>query len=147
MQLIRRLLYGRSAPKGRNRLIRGLSTAELVGIIVVIGVLGALGATYITGLVSTANSNTGTQNAVTLGTLANSYVQSGGDVSGWGLTATPGDATAAITALNTGVTGTGTSAITYKMTPAIATTSIANYQVAQDATGMITFTHTAGTAP
>lgn len=147
MQIIRRLLRIKPAPAGGRRLNRGLSTAELVGIIVVVGIIGALGATYITGLVSSANNNTGNQNAVTLGTLANSYVQSGGDVSGWGLGTTPGDATAAITALNAGVTGTANANITYRMTPPIAAGSIANYQVAEDATGLITFTHAAGTSP
>ena len=62
MQLIHKLLYRNRTRTGGNRLIRGLSTAELVGIIVVIGILGALGATYISGLVTTANSNTGDQN-------------------------------------------------------------------------------------
>jgi hypothetical protein len=139
MQLIRKLLYRNPARTGRNRLIRGLSTAELVGIIVVVGILGALGATYISGLVTSANKNTGTQNAITLSTLANSYVTSGGSVATWNIAATTppgGDATAAIAALNAGVTS---NAITYQMTPAIANPG--NYTVYQSGgpTGIITF--------
>jgi hypothetical protein len=145
MQLIRRLLTPRSARPGRNRFLRGLSTAELVGIIVVIGILGALGATYITGLVDTANTNTGNQNAVTLSTLANSFVESGGAIgTGTGqldLTSP----TTAITALNAGISAGN---VTYQMTPTIATSSFGNYTVAQDATTkIITFAHTADSAP
>lgn len=144
MQLIRRLLARSSARKGAARSNRGLSTAELVGIIVVIGILGALGATYITGLVDTANNNTGNQNATTLSTLANSFVESGG-VIGTGngqLDLTSG--TTAITDLNAGISAGG---VTYQMTPNIASGSIANYTVAQGANGLITFTHTNNTAP
>lgn len=146
MQLIRRLLVRTSTHSGRNRLLRGLSTAELVGIIIVVGILGALGTTYITGMVNTANNNTGNQNAVTLSTLANSYVTSGGSVASWNLpTAAPGDPTAAITALNSGVSAGG---ISYQMTPNINANSIANYTVVEDATsGMITFAHTPDTSP
>ena len=126
MQLIRKLLSRNPARTGRNRLLRGLSTAELVGIIVVVGILGALGATYISGMVTAASTNTGKQNAVTLSTLANSYVTGGGTIAA----GTPGEldltsVTTAITSLNTGVTD--ANGISYKMSPAIVADAAGNF--------------------
>ena len=141
MQLIRKLLSRNPARTGRNRLIRGLSTAELVGIIVVVGILGALGATYISGMVDTANSNAGTQNAVTMSTLVNSYLTGGGAAAALGAP----DAPTAIAALNGGITD--KAGISYQMTPNIAPASIANYTLTQGANGIINFSHTPGTAP
>ena len=143
MKLIQKLLSRRSARLGRNRLNRGLSTAELVGIIVVVGILGALGATYITGLVTAADNNTGNQNAVTLSTLANSYVTGGGNAAtAFG---SPISAATAIASLNTGITDANN--ISYEMTPQIAAGSIPNYTVTQAANGIIIFAHTNGSAP
>ncbi len=118
MQLIRKLLNRNPARKGSNRTIRGLSTAELVGIIVVIGILGALGATYISGMVTAASTNTGKQNAVTLGTLANSFVTGGGQTGSGANQLDLTSATTAIACLNTGITD--AAGITYKMSPAVA---------------------------
>jgi hypothetical protein len=147
MNLIRKLLNRNQARTGRNRLIRGLSTAELVGIIVVIGILGALGATYISGMVTAASTNTGNQNAVTLSTLANSFVTGGGTI---GVGANELDlttATTAITCLNTGIKD--ASGITYKMSPPIANNAMTNYAVAgTGAAGsaiVFTYTQPAGT--
>ena len=150
MQLIHKLLNRNPARTGRNRLIRGLSTAELVGIIVVIGILGALGATYISGLVTTANSNTGDQNAVTLSTLVNSYVTGGGDITVFGsLSQTPSDATAAVAQLNKGITD--KAGISYQMTPNVNVITdgngTQNYLVSQSLNGIVTFSHTKGDAP
>jgi Tfp pilus assembly protein FimT len=150
MQLIHKLLYRNRTRTGGNRLIRGLSTAELVGIIVVIGILGALGATYISGLVTTANSNTGDQNAVTLSTLANSYATGGGDLTVFGsMSTTPSDATTAVGVLNTGITD--KAGISYQMTPNVNVVTDGagnkNYLVSQSANGIVTFSHTKGDAP
>ncbi|MGD1032438.1 MAG: hypothetical protein ABSA05_15015 [Opitutaceae bacterium] len=145
MKLIRKLLSRLPARTGRNRLIRGLSTAELVGIIVVVGVLGALGATYISGMVTAAQTNTGNQNAVTLSTLANSYVTGGGQ-----LGAAPlldlSSASNAITCLNTGITD--AQGISYKMSPPIAHSTVSSYTVAGNGTAgnpiIFTYTQPAG---
>jgi hypothetical protein len=145
MQLIRKLLSRSPSRTGRNRLIRGLSTAELVGIIVVIGVLGALGATYISGMVTSANTNTGNQNAVTLSTLANSYVTGGGNqAAAFG---NPFNSATALASLNTPPGVTDAAGITYMMTPQIAAANLGNYTATQSDNGIITFTHTPGTAP
>ena len=139
MQLIRKLLNRYPSRIGRNHLIRGLSTAELVGIIVVIGVLGALGATYISGMVTAASTNTGKQNAVTLGTLANSYVTGGGVIGTGANQLDLTTAQTAITTLNNGVTD--TTGITYKMSPAIA--DPADFTKAGTAATGIVFTYNA----
>jgi hypothetical protein len=118
MQLIRKLLNRYPSRTGRNHLIRGLSTAELVGIIVVIGVLGALGATYISGMVTAASTNTGKQNAVTLSTLANSFVTGGGQTGSGANQLDLSTPSAAIACLNAGITD--ATGITYKMSPAVA---------------------------
>jgi len=145
MKLVRKLMSLIPARAGRNRLIRGLSTAELVGIIVVVGVLGALGATYISGMVTAAQTNTGNQNAVTLSTLANSYVTGGGQ-----LGASPlldlSSAANAIACLNAGVTD--AQGISYKMSPAIAASTISSFAVAGNGTAgspiIFTYTQPAG---
>jgi len=127
MKLIRKLLSRLPARTGRNRLIRGLSTAELVGIIVVVGVLGALGATYISGMVTAAQTNTGNQNAVTLSTLANSYVTGGGVLGSNANQLDLSSAPNAIASLNAGVTD--LQGISYKMSPPIADNMISSYKV------------------
>jgi len=79
MQLIRKLLRLNSSRFARSA-NRGLSTAELVGIIVIVGILGAIGGTYVNGLVTQANTNAGRQNASTLNTLAASVLAAGATV-------------------------------------------------------------------
>jgi len=129
MQLIRKLLYRNRNRLDRNRQIRGLSTAELVGIIVIVGILGALGGTYVKGLVDQASLNAGTQNATTLQSVFDSAIAAGAVIG------TPGagnsgaantiDTTSIATALadlNHGVTvvsANGASTVTYKMSPTL----------------------------
>ena len=78
MQLIRKLIHRTSAKSLRDT--RGLSTAELVGIIVIVGILGALGGTYVNGLINQANTNAGQQNATTLTSVAGSILAAGGSL-------------------------------------------------------------------
>jgi Tfp pilus assembly protein FimT len=107
---------GRLPPVGQSRL-SGLSTAELVGIIVIIGVLGSLSTAYITNLISTSKANTGTQNAQSLNNTLTSAISAGAVVD----TSTTD---AAISDLNTGVTvGTGANALTFRMNPPILNSS------------------------
>jgi hypothetical protein len=127
MKLVRKLMSLIPARAGRNRLNRGLSTAELVGIIVVVGVLGALGATYISGMVTAAQTNTGNQNAVTLSTLANSYVTGGGQPGSSAGQLDLSSTANAIASLNLGVTD--AQGISYKMSPAIDPTTFTNFLV------------------
>jgi Tfp pilus assembly protein FimT len=117
MQLIQKLLSIRRTRVTRNGKIRGLSTAELVGIIVIVGILGALGGTYITGMISQSKTNTGNQNAQSLTTTYSSAIAGGATIAGT-------DAATVIPLLNSGVTA-GT--ITYKMNPPIADASIGSY--------------------
>jgi hypothetical protein len=144
MQLIQKLLKRTTRPHSvRNRLLRGLSTAELVGIIVIVGILGALGGTYVNGLVNQANKNGGDQNANTLNTVAASIFAAGATVgSGAGQLDTTSAATA-IAAVNTGVT---VNAVLYKMTPQIAAGSIASYTMTGAGTTNVVFSY-AGPTP
>ncbi len=147
-----RLLLGSSRSPGRNRKIRGLSTAELVGIIVIVGILGALGGTYVNGLVTKANSNAGDQNANTLNTVAASVLAAGG-TAGAGATFNidTTSASTAIACLNAGVT---VNNVLYQMTPpisaaALAAESGATSYVMNASANSVTFTYprTAGDAP
>jgi Tfp pilus assembly protein FimT len=140
MQLIRKLLFRNRTQSGRNHKIRGLSTAELVGIIVIVGILGALGGTYITGLTTAAKNNTGKQNAQSLTTVLTSAVAAGVTCSVGASGANTVDTTSSATAiplLNTGVTD--ANGVTYKVNPTIAAGSIASY-VLDPVTNSFTFT-------
>ena len=66
MLLICKLLFRKNLLSGWNRQIRGLSTAELVGIVIIVGTLSALAGTYVSGLVGQAKTNEGNQNAQNL---------------------------------------------------------------------------------
>jgi len=148
MQLIHKLLFRNRTRV--SRLNQGLSTAELVGIIVIVGILGALGGTYVSGLVATANTNSGNQNAVTLNTVANSYIAAGGGTLGTVALDTTAPGTNAITQLNNGVTS--PDGILFQMTPPISAASATNYTISTTtASGgtniIVSFTHTEGTAP
>jgi hypothetical protein len=121
MQILRRLLFRNRSQSGQNQKIRGLSTAELVGIIVIVGVLGALGGTYVVGLVSAAKNNTGKQNAQNLQTVMTSAL-AGGAIVGTGTPANGNlDLTTSATAyaaLTTGVTVTDSNGtIIYQVNP------------------------------
>ncbi len=144
MQLIQKLLKRTTRPHSvRNRFMRGLSTAELVGIIVIVGILGALGGTYVNGLVNQANTNGGNQNANTLNTVAASIFAAGATVgTGAGQLDTTSAATA-IAAVNTGVTVGG---VLYKMTPQIAAGSVASYTMTGAGTTNVVFSY-AGPTP
>ena len=122
MKLIQKLLQRIRPQTGRNHKIRGLSTAELVGIIVIVGILGALGGTYVNGLVTQASTNAGNQNANTLNTtIASAFAGGAGTGVGAGLVDTTTNLTA-IADLNAGVTVTSPGGnVLYKMTPPIAT--------------------------
>jgi hypothetical protein len=135
MQLIRKLIRNRSQG-GRNHKIRGLSTAELIGIIIIVGILGALGGTYIGSLVGTAKSNSIAQNINSLNTVCASMLSGGVDVASSDhtnvttvgsdtLTAPTGGTLvqALINELNAGYTD-ATSGVTYKMTPPISAAAI-----------------------
>jgi hypothetical protein len=157
MKLLQRLL-SRTA---RNRSMRGLSTAELVGIIVIVGILGALGGTYINGLVSTAKTNSGLQNAQSLNTVLSSALAGGATLDTTGAGTTAADAAAGIidvtsaanciSGLELGITVTiGTNPpVTYKMSPNVGTP--ASYTLAGAGAGAtptnLTFGFTPGAAP
>jgi len=143
-QIIARLLRRTPASLDRNRKIRGLSTAELVGIIVIVGILGALGGTYINGLVTQANDNTGKQNATTLNTLANSIFAQGATVGTGANQFDTSTAAKAIAALNAGVSVNG---VTFAMSPTIAAGSIASYGMTGAGTTTPVFSFTLGDAP
>jgi type II secretory pathway pseudopilin PulG len=97
----------------KNRRIRGLSTAELVGIIVIVGVLGALAISSISNLTSQAKANAGLQNAEALNTTITAARNAGAVVD-------TSDVPAAITALNAGVmVGSGATAIVFRVNPPI----------------------------
>ena len=144
MQLARQILFPHRSKSLRTRLIRGLSTAELVGIIVIVGILGALGGTYISGLISQSKTNTGTQNAQSLTTTLSSALAGGATV---GTAAGQVDTSSvknAILNLNAGVTVTnpnGTT-ITYQMNPPINANNTASYTLANN-----TFSYVADSAP
>jgi len=145
MQFIRRLL----STTGRKRLMRGLSTAELVGIIVIVGILGALGGTYISGLVGSAKTNSGNQNAQSLNTVLSSAWAAGAIVDDG--THAPGmiDCSTSLAAVaqlcGNGVLVNG---VTYKMSPPVGTQ--ASYTLANAGGGATTintsFSYT-GTTP
>jgi Tfp pilus assembly protein FimT len=157
MQLIRKLLSscGNRVRSGRNRAIRGLSTAELVGIIVIVGILGALGGTYVSGLVTTANTNAGKQNANTLNSTFASAVAGGALIGSPGCSASGSadtidttSATTAIADLNFGVVVGG---VTYKMTPQVTVTPVGsstNYLMSGAGSNVLfTFNNVAGSTP
>lgn len=155
MQLVRKLVTLARSRASRNQKIRGLSTAELVGIIVIIGILGALGGTYIGSLVTTANGNTGNSNASSLNSLCASMMAagvpisvSGGDYTVGANTYTGGDS-ALVHALNVGIADPTNAGVTYRLTPQIKTE--ASYTSANNAgsgssVSVLTWTYT-GTAP
>jgi hypothetical protein len=128
MQLIRKLFRIR-AQGGRSHKLRGLSTAELVGIIIIVGILGAVGGTYIGSLVNSATTNTIAQNVNSLNTVCASMLSGGvpvttdgaGNVTNVNGTAiaTPSDL---LNLINSGVTLNG---VTYQMNPQISKASIA----------------------
>jgi len=131
MQLIRKLIRNRSH-SGRNHKIRGLSTAELIGIIIIVGILGALGGTYIGSLVSTANKNAMAQNVNSLNTVSASMLSGGVAVhsaDGTTIDTINGSAVAntgaILTLLNAGVIDAATN-VTYAMTPPISQNAISN---------------------
>jgi len=96
-----------------NRRVCGLSTAELVGIIVVVGILGALSTTYISNLTTQSRANAGNQNAQSLNAILTSALSAGATVD-------TSSTSNAITALNTGVTvGSGPEAITFRVNPPV----------------------------
>src|SRR5580704_4871641 len=111
MKLINKLLHRTHASHDRNRKIRGLSTAELVGIIVIVGILGALGGTYVNGMVNQANTNAGKQNANTLNSTLSAAIAGGALIGTPGCSAQGGaantidltSATTAVADLNYGV--------------------------------------------
>jgi Tfp pilus assembly protein FimT len=147
MQLVSKILFPHRVKSVRARLIRGLSTAELVGIIVIVGILGALGGTYISGLIKQSKNNTGLQNAQSLTTTLSSALAGGATIAPGGAAGTidTTSSTTAITALNNGVTVTnpnGTT-ITYQMNPQINIANAGNYTLS--ATN--TFGFTADTSP
>lgn len=128
MKIINKLLHRTSASADRTRKIRGLSTAELVGIIVIVGILGALGGTYVNGLVNQANLNAINQNVTTLNTVAASVLAAGGTLANSAYTAGDGangildakTANDAIQSLNAGVTvKSNGNPVLYQMTPPI----------------------------
>jgi Tfp pilus assembly protein FimT len=135
----------------RSRKIRGLSTAELVGIIVIVGILGALGGTYVKGLVDQASLNAGNQNATSLQGVYDSAIAAGAKTNGdtgyvagnAGMIDTSTIATA-IAALNAGVTVTastpGAAPVVFKMSPTLTLTNPANYIIANAGTDTATFT-------
>jgi len=147
MQIIRKLLFRNRSQSGRNHKIRGLSTAELVGIIVIVGILGALGGTYITGLVGQSKTNAGLQNAQSLNTVMASAFAGGATV---GTGAGQLDLTSNLTAIaelcGPGVTVTNNgNTITYKMNPTVGTP--ASYTLTGTDPTTATFSYVAGATP
>jgi len=126
MNLIRRLIRNRSY-RGRDHKIRGLSTAELVGIIIIVGILGAVGGTYIGSLVNSAESNSIAQNCNSLNTVCASMLSGGVPITVTGGDFTVngtdvGTADGLINAINAGsITLNG---VTYQMTPQISAKAI-----------------------
>jgi len=113
MQLFRQIRIAARPGSVGNRKIRGLSTAELVGIIVIIGILGALATASLTNLTAQARTNAGIQNAQALNTTFTSALNAGATVD-------TSSVTVAISALNAGVTvGSGPDAIVFQVNPPI----------------------------
>jgi Tfp pilus assembly major pilin PilA len=156
MKLIRKLLYWNCSYSGRKT--SGLSTAELVGIIVIVGILGALGGTYVNGLVTQANNNAGNQNATTLNTVTASIFAAGGDGT-QGATADPtkgqldtSSEANCLAVLNT--TGVTVNGVTYKMTPPISAAAMAtegtaskSYTMTGGGTSNVVWSFTQGATP
>lgn len=127
MQLIRRLFRHRIV-LNRARRNRGLSTAELVGIIIIVGILGAVGGTYIGSLVNSATTNAIAQNVNSLNTVCASMLSGGVPVTTDGAgnitnvngtaIATPSDL---LNLMNAGVTYNG---VTYQMNPQVSAKAI-----------------------
>ncbi len=131
MQVSRQLRFADRVPAIGNRRLRGLSTAELVGIIVIVGVLGSLSTAYITNLISTSKTNAGNQNAQSLNATLTSALSAGAvvDTSSTGI---------AINALNAGVTvGAGADAVTFRMNPPV--TNPGSYSL-NSATNLFSYT-------
>jgi hypothetical protein len=146
MQLIQKLLKRTRPHSARNRFSRGLSTAELVGIIVIVGILGALGGTYVNGLVTQASTNAGNQNANTLNTTAASCFAGGATVGTAAGQLDTTSAATAIAALNLGVTVTNSGGnVLYKMTPPIANPG--SYTMTGATTSNVVFSYTPGMSP
>jgi hypothetical protein len=127
MQIIRKLFRNRSQG-GRDRKIRGLSTAELVGIIIIVGILGAVGGTYIGSLVNSATTNAIAQNVNSLNTVCASMLSGGVPITTDGagnVTAVNGTAIAApadlLNLINAGVTFNG---VSYQMNPQVSKAAI-----------------------
>ena len=143
MQLIRKLLFRTRTGASQNRKIRGLSTAELVGIIVIVGILGALGGTYVIGMVDAAKTSTGNQNAQSLNTVMSSAFAAGATS---GTAAGQLDTSSSINAVTqlcgTGVT-VGTPAVTYRMNPPVGTP--ASYALSGSSPTDFKFTYTPAT--
>jgi len=139
MQLIHKLLSVRRTRVTRNGKIRGLSTAELVGIIVIVGILGALGGTYITGMITQSKTNTGNQNAQSLTTTLSSAI-AGGATTNAGAGVGNVDITSAATAIPMLNAGVAIGGVTYQMNPPIA--NAGSYTLAGN-----TFSYTVGSAP
>jgi len=119
MNIIRKLMSRTRPLVGRLHRIRGLSTAELVGIIVIVGILGALGGSYIIGLVNQADTNAISQNVATLNTVAASAVAGGATVgAGAQNNIDVTSSTTMVGSLNTGFTING---VSYKVSPAVPT--------------------------
>lgn len=151
MQLVRKLLSLTRSHAGRNQKIRGLSTAELVGIIVIIGILGAVGGTYIGSLVTTANTNAINSNVSSLNSVTAAMLAAGvpfttannvitGVSAGPNYAAQGGswDAAGFVTALNAGVNDPNNAGVVYQLTPNVKTPASYAETVATDANGGIT---------
>lgn len=133
MQLVRKLLSLSRSHAGRNQKIRGLSTAELVGIIVIIGILGALGGTYIGSLVTTANTNTGNANAQSLNSVCASMLAAGVSITGstgaYTIAQASGGSLGPLTDaqliadLNNGITDPTNTGVIYRLTPQVTLTA------------------------
>jgi hypothetical protein len=135
---IRTLLRPARHRQRRTDAIRGLSTAELVGIIVIVGVLGALSGTYVKGLVTQASTAGGDQNATTLNGTVSTAFSAGASVGTGAGQVDTSSAANAIAALNVGVTVNG---VLYKMTPPIDAGSIASYSMSGVGTSNVVFSY------
>jgi len=152
MQLIRKLLFRNRSQSGRNHRIRGLSTAELVGIIVIVGILGALGGTYISGLIGQSKVNAGNQNAQSLNTVMASAFAGGAIVDDGTHAAGMLDMSSNLNTIaqlcgpGVSVTNNGNT-ITYRMNPSVGTP--ASYTLSGNTPATYTFTYApaAGAGP
>jgi len=146
MKLIRNLISRNRTRLSRIQKIRGLSTAELVGIIVIVGILGALGGTYITGLVSSANANTLAQNAASLNNVYASAVAGGAGTTAGTVAANNIDTTSNLTAIADLNSGIVVGTVTYQMSPKIVTP--ASYDMTASPSGTYVFSvHPGATTP